>query len=351
MKVELLSVADVINWDKYVLKHDRSLFNASYQFRTFLRHLLPSNCIPFYFLAKEGNDVLGVLPSFCSRGSMGAVLNSMPWFGSNPGGMADSMSVQKALLEAFLDTAEWTKCISATFITRPFEDLAFYDDFFSNYEHLEDERIGAITTLPSYQDAVQFSDDLLNLVHQKTRNQIRKSWRFCQVSEKQDFSFLEKIHQENMEAVGAPVKSKEFEIIKNQLKPNEDYKMFIAWHGGEPVAGLLLKYFNKTVDYLVPAIDVNYRHFDPLHSCIYYGMVDAAQNGFKYWNWGGSKLPGMESVLHFKQRFGADICKYKYYTFLPMGTNPFELIAPDYWLKNYPYFYVLPFKTKEAGKP
>jgi len=346
MIVELLNEDDLQAWDDYAGTHERSLFNSSYQFRNFLLRLLPKGSIPYYFVAKEYGQVVGILPSFICNGPFGPVMNSLPWFGSNPGVLADYDEVKINLLSAMMKAAEWTKCITATFISRPFEDVDLYDIFFDQYDHVVDKRVGTVTTLPDYAYRADFDKQLMAKIHQKTRNQIRKSLRFSNGREdKGCMKELAEMHRVNMFAMKAPVKKMEFDIISKAFKYGDNYRLYNATIGGESVAALLLKYFNKTVDYMTPAIKVEYRHLDPLHGLIYQAMTDAAKAGYKYWNWGGTTIPGMESVLHFKQRFGGESQNYTYYTRIlrqiPKGTTKQEL------LKGYPYFYVIPFRQIE----
>jgi len=216
--------------------------------------------------------------------------------------------------------------------------------------YFTDQRIGMVTELPEYKGAEDkdlFIHQLIKMYHPKTRNQLRKSVEMCRAeinNSDMAFDFLIKTHKENMEAVGAPYKTAEFDIIRT-MKTGEDYKLFTSYDKktDNPAAALLLKYFNKTVDYMVPATSAEYREINPLHILIHLAMIDAAQRGFKYWNWGGNTIEGMDGVKHFKRRFGAKELLYTYHTmqFRPLPTEA----TKESILKNYQYFYVLPFKN------
>lgn len=351
------SKEDIIDYSEFINKFSFASFNASLKFLYFLTQLLDKSCIPYYFIARnEDRQVVGVLPAFMKKGIYGAVLNSLPWFGSNPGVIADSPEVSEQLVDAFFKTAKWTNCVSATIISNPFHENQWdYKDLFCEKEegrYLEDYRIGTMTTLPdckSIEDKDLLEHQLIGMYHQKTRNQLRKSIELCraEVSYRPEaFEFLMKTHKENMEAVGAPYKTKEFDIIKT-LKENEDYKLFISYDKktDDPAAALLLKYYNKTVDYMIPATSLEYRSIDPLHILIHLAMMDAAQRGYKYWNWGGSLVVGMDGVKHFKSRFGGKTFPYTYHTLLFRPLEPW--VTKEAILEQYKYFYVLPFKEME----
>lgn len=350
-KVELLTDGDVQAWDNYAMRHTRSLFNCSIQFRRFLLNLLGPHCVPFYLVAKDAGLIVGILPAFVCKGVAGPVLNSMPWFGSNPGVLADYDQIKEQLLKAFMDIAEWTKCISATFISPPYEQTDFYDRFFEGYGiqgiQTGDSRVSAITTFPEYKDDVQFYEALMKQIHPKTRNQVRVAMRSCTVWENtssDEIKWLKDMHRQNMEQIGGPVKDREFDIITSTFEHEKEFKFYYATDPDDNImAALLLKYFNQTVDYMTPAVDPKYRGRNPMHALICQAMMDAAEKGFKYWNWGGTTIPGQEGVLHFKSRFGADLNMYKYYThvFKPISATK-EFLA-----ENYPYFYVLPYNQIE----
>jgi hypothetical protein len=332
------SISQWQEWDNYILKHERSLFNASSKFCSFFHQLSP-DATPMYIMAYYNGKLVGVLPSFLKKSPLGNVLNSNPWFGSNPGVMADNEYIEKSLLQQFLKIGEWSDCITATIISRPFQDTGIYEEVYGQCDFLTDERIGMITPL------IDNPDVMMQSFHSKTRNQIRKSYENCSWYKSDggsaDFDFLKIIHKQNMIAVDAPVKSQEFDIVRDNFRQGIDYDLYISLFGEITVAALLVKYFNKTVDYMTPAIDVNYRHLNPLHLLIFEAMKDTAKRGFKFWNWGGTKLPDQESVYHFKKRFGGQECKYQYYTMiyksLPRGLTPKKI------LQEYQYFYVLPF--------
>jgi hypothetical protein len=362
LKIDILiKQEDLAVYSDFIKSFSYTSFNSSLKFFYFLSALFKgANTTPYYLIAKDGDKIVGVLPAFLKRGKFGAVLNSLPWFGSSPGVIADSSEIANELIISFFKVAEWTNCLSATIIENPIHDfvetradkMVDYDKVFGEYPegiYFEDSRVGMITRLPSCNNEVELNvleAVLMSKFHAKTRNQIRKSIDLCYWKEdysNDSFVFLEKTHQENMIAVNAPYKQKEFSIIRT-LKQGKDYKLFVSYEkkSDEPVAALLLKYFNRTVDYMVPATKEDCRESNPLHILIYQAMFDAAKRGYFYWNWGGSLVDGMEGVKHFKRRFGAKEILYHYHTkqFRPLPS----FITTEMLLENYPYFFVIPFK-------
>ena len=376
MQITVLMEKDESAYTNFLLRFERSSMVASLLFRDFLQKMTyPS--IPYYLVAKEGEDIVGVLPAFLKKGKYGSVLNSLPWFGSNPGVISNDVEAASLLVGAFLKTAEWTDCLSATLIAAPFDEFQEDEIYSASFSGgLVDSRVGAVTILSNFSgfelhnqlekrikedqsisDRINDMDEypiteLFKSIHSKTRNQIRKSYKENFVGrcnpdrpliENAALDFLMQAHKDNMQKIGGPVKSKEFEII-GKWQVGKDCNLYVSRQKetGHHTAALLVVYFNKTVDYWVPAISVDYRHLCPLHGLIFQAMTDAAKRGFKYWNWGGTTIPGMEDVLHFKTRFGGQTCEYKYYTkmfkTLPAAIDEKDLMA------TYPYFYVMPKK-------
>lgn len=351
METKLLTRELDGKYDEFLLSQERSLFNASTVFRNFILRLCP-DALPYYFVAMEGSEIVGVLPSFVKKGPLGPVLNSMPWFGANPGVVVknDDPQIAYSLMVAMVKASRWMNCFSMTFIEPPTPNPLDYSSLFGD-QAFSEERIGMITPLPPFAQPQAFAENLMKVFHPKTRNQVIKSIECCDAYESymdEDWTFLKEKHREGMLNVGAPVKEKEFDIIRRNLLRGNDYKLYVAFTKGENperAGALLVEYFNKTVEYITPVVDVNYRHLCPMNLLIFSAMGDAAQRGMKWWNWGGTKLPSQEGVYHFKKRFGAVESRYRYHTCvfgdILVGVKPSWLRA------NYPYFYVMPYSLLE----
>jgi len=349
IKTEILTKKREEEYEEFLLKDERVLFNSSLKFRALMRQVTGAD--DYYLVAIEDDKIVGTLPTFLKTNkNYGNVLNSLPWYGSNPGISVDPTCINRqqikiALLNAFSELAQEKKCITSTIISRPFEvDLGLYD-VYTEYNYL-DSRIGMVTTLPKCSDDIENS--IMAKIHSKTRNLVRKAQKsnikFYHDGRDETLRFLAETHRKNMEEVGAPPKGKSlFNDMSKLFLYDKDYRIYIAELNGVKIAALLLKYFVKTVDYFTPAIVADYRSYQPLNLLIFNAMLDASRNGFRYWNWGGTTLPSQEGVYHFKKRWGSEECQYKYFTrcYGDMGT--LLSLRKDVLLKEYPFFYVVPF--------
>ena len=243
----------------------------------------------------------------------------------------------KRLIEVFWRAT--SVFFSATLIEKPF------DPFSSVYHEegsvFQSSRIGLMTKI--FDDEKMLKDSF----HSKTRNMIRKAKKsnietYIHLN---SIDEIQKIHKENMEAIGAPVKPDSFfDWLKTIPKGIECYN---ALYEGEIIAGLILLRQKSTVEYFMPVIKKEFRSFAPLDLLIFKAMKDQARSGVLYWNWGGTTLPGQEGVYRFKKRFGARESNYYYHTRTSAETLK-KLGAADL-KKEYPYYFVVPFDQLPAG--
>ncbi|MGD0780431.1 MAG: GNAT family N-acetyltransferase [Dehalococcoidales bacterium] len=357
LQIKLLKPEREDEYTRLILSDERSLFNSSLKFRELLRRVTGAS--DYYLIALEGGKIVGALPAFLKlNAKYGNVLNSLPWYGSNPGIVVDSSNpdrqqVKINLLNAFHELAQEKQAVTSTIITRPFEvDQELYQKY-TKYNYL-DSRIGMMTPLPEFGENIDA--DLMSIIHSKTRNLVRKAqksgMKFYHDNSQEALRFLADTHYKNMVEVGAPPKESElFETLAAILNYDKDYRIYIAELDGVKTAALLLTYFNKTVGYFTPAIVEEYRSYQPLNLLIFNAMKDAAEKGFRYWNWGGTTLPSQEGVYHFKKRWGSQECTYYYYVRSYGNIDHLLAASKETLLSEYPYFYVLPFsQLKNQGK-
>ena len=317
------------------------------KFRRLLRALLGAeDC---YFIARDAaNRIVGALPALLTRNYDGAaVLNSLPYYGSN-GGLLEfdgDLDVRIRLIEAFEAHATASRCVASTIVTSPFEtDLGFYERHVRF--DLRDERIGQVTTLP-----VSASErDLFGQFHRKARNAIRKAQQLpltiSRERDEQAMRFLVHAHQASIVAKKGVAKSERFFSCALQtFEYGREVEVWAARHGSRLVAALLVFYFNQTVEYYTPVVVPEYRAWQPLSLIVLEAMIAASARGFRFWNWGGT-WHSQQSLRRFKKRLGASDYRYCYYTRV-LDADVLER-SPSELLERYPNFYVVPFRTSTA---
>lgn len=317
--------------------HPAALFFHSPAYLEFLCELLGAANHSLLALDAAGK-VLGALPLLGMQGAAGLVLNSLPFYGSHGGTLADEHAVAAALLQAYSVLAAAPQCAGATLV----ENLRDRWDYTALKPSYTDERIGQITPIAH---AGEHAARLMESFHFKTRNMVRKSQRggFEVRVDNDALDILEAMHRENLAALGGIAKPPRFfSLIRKHFTPGRDYRLSFAYKDGRVAACLLLFYFGSTVEYFVPATQVEYREMQPLSLLIFEAMTDASQRGYRWWNWGGT-WKTQDGVYHFKKRWGTEDHPYRYHTVLNRADIldwPREKI-----LAEYPFFYVVPFSA------
>jgi len=353
MKIDInfLSLEQEPEYESFLLSNHLSQLFYSLKYRDLLKSFL--KCEAIYLLARSKGKIVGVLPSFLKTNKeYGNVLNSLPFYGSHGGVFLDESLVEsnkglvaKNLLNAFNDLCQRYNIVSATIVSNLYNgDSGWYEKYYPYT--FKDTRIGQMTVFPSCHEDFMIGECLMYILHQKTRNLIRKAYKSeieWSTEAKGSLEFLARVHKENINTLGGIAKSWTFfELIPKIFKYDKDYRVYIATLHGEKIAALLVFYYNKTVEYFTPAIVAEYRNLQPNSLLIFEAMKDAIKRGYWYWNWGGTSS-NQESLHHFKERWGTRDYPYYYYTKVYGDDSKLKALTEKRILNEYPYFYVLPF--------
>ena len=205
---------------------------------------------------------------------------------------------------------------------------------------LTDYRIGQFSRIGR---DVNHAEALMESFHHKTRNVVRKAQKqqFTASVDNRMIGFLFDVHRENLAAIGGRAKSHAFfEQFPRGFRENDDYRIWVARDGEEPVAALLLFYHRTTVEYYMPVVREAYRERQALSLLIFESMVDASQRGYTLWNWGGTWAT-QEGLHLFKSRWGTHDTPYTYYVQVN-DVRVYHATRNDL-LAEYPDFFVIPF--------
>jgi hypothetical protein len=308
-------------------------------------------CDTWLATAHRGSQLAGVLPFATRTTAMGTVINSLPWYGSYGGcHLADAGDavVREGLLREFARRARAPGVLSAQLTVRPDEvpHQATYAEALG--ECVEHPLRLQWNTLPD--DGPDLEERLLQGYLQKTRNLVRKSlkqgFELVEADDDAAWDFLVRTHTENMQVIGGqPKPASHFQALRRHI-PAPRRKLLVARHDGQPAAAMLLLLFNRTVEYVTPVIQHDFRPLQPLSFLILEGMKLCAREGFGHWNWGGT-WESQATLHHFKEGFGARTIPYCY---LVHGTpeNVAAMKASFAAARAaFPYFYLYPFHLLE----
>ncbi len=348
-KLNVNNAEDLDAINSFLERQDIALLYCSSEYIVLLHHYIKNSSVELW-VVKDKERIIGYLPvMFKDNLNYGIVCNSLPFYGSNGGAIVckefnseQKNEIRNKLLEAVLKSIKEKRCIAATFITNPL-DSDFNKWIGTNLSYqLTDERIGQLTPLPQV-DSDSIENVLLASFEDPRPRNIRKAQKEGVVVytsyDDVAFDFLYQTHYENITSINGIPKEKEFfELVKKNM-PRTMYRIYIAEKDGEKI-GALLFYFNKTVEYFTPAIVEKTRSLQASSLLIYKAMVDAAVDGYHWWNWGGTWLT-QGGVYDFKKKWGTLDFPYYYYTCI--YDSSVLLHSKDVLLKEYPFFFVAPF--------
>ncbi len=335
MEIEKLTQAYYKQYHDFLMGKKESLIYYSLKYRDLLVNLL--QCNSDYLIAVEKGHIFGILPLMIKNGTYGKIINSLPFYGSNGGILAANKEAYQLLLKEYNKIVNSKDVAAATLISNP-----LINQDYSQISHdLIDQRIGQWTPFLNKEDP---EDSLMKRFHYKTRNMIRKAQKSGIIVQKDNaqMEFIKKTHIENMKAIGGKFKSDLFfSLVGSHFLCETDYNIYTASKDGQLIAGLLVFYFNQKVEYFTPVVKKEFRTFQPLSLIIYHAMIEAAQKGFTWWNWGGTWLT-QEGVYRFKKRWGAIDKEYTYYT--KINNHDIFNKRKEELLHHYDHFYVIDFK-------
>jgi hypothetical protein len=340
MKVILLERDMEESYEEFLSKHREALLYYSIKYRDFLVELL--DCEPLYLLAMNKGEIRGILPLMRKKGSYGYIYNSLPFYGGYGGVIADNKEAFSFLYDEYNSLINKDSVGASTIVSNP-----LIKEHHCIPKHNEiDERIGQFTELLFDKNSIE--DALFSKIDSSARRNIKKAIR-SGIKIKVDntkMTFLKDIHYENMEAIGGRPKPERFFNLIDKHFEDRDYKLYVASLDDEPIAALLLFYYDNVVEYFVPAIVNEFRTYQPLALIVYSAMIDSAKRGYTLWNWGGTWLT-QDGVYRFKKKWASLERRYLYYIYIK-NLKIYEASKKDL-MNEYNNFYVVPFDKLKGG--
>jgi hypothetical protein len=318
----------------FLRRRPTSLVYQSLAYQRLLTQLLPAEQRSLVVL--DNGAIRGALPLLSRQGPYGRVYNSLPYYGSHGGVIADDAASAGMLISALNEIASADDTAAATLVANPLEAV----DYGALAHDLTDFRIGQWTPIDY---PAEHAQRLMDTFHSKTRNMVRKAEKggVKVARDEGALDFIATVHRENMAEIGGRAKAPRFfELVAACFRAGAEFRVTIARLDGTPVAGLLAFYFNRTVEYFTPVVRKEHRDTQALSLAIFAAMTEASQEGYRWWNWGGT-WASQDGVYRFKKRWGSLDKRYTYYTRVRNAALK-EIAAPQL-LQAYPDFYVRPF--------
>ena len=334
-----------------------AMFYHSLEFLRFISSFIEAR--PLVILCREESRLVGALPVFIKRNAkFGAVLNSLPFFGSHGGALvmedlAESAArqVRESLIQHLTKEVWRAEDISfATIITSPYEkDLRAYENAGPRYI---ERRLTQMVTMP--QEATE--SEIARTFEKRCRWAIKVATeehvlvRVMDSFEKVAIDEIYGMHLENAAKIGAvPKPWAFFEHLTSFFVIHRDFDIYLAEHAGRLIAALLVFYFKGFVEYYMPVVKPEYRSLNPTNLLILKAMTKAVSRRLTIWNFGGTGK-AMKGVYLFKRSFGSGDYEYHCLTYGLSDSNSELLHLTPQELRNaYEWFYVIPYAALSSN--
>jgi hypothetical protein len=299
---------------------------------------------PLYLLAYANDKVAGFLPLRWRNGSLGPVINGLPFFGPNGGPIftcdksIETIAILNALVVALADLSAELKAISVVLYTPFLADPTPIKRVFNPDRIIE-----------KFTQYIEMTKSPMQWPTRSRRAIIRAKKRACQIriGTSEDISQLLDIYHENCAAADISLKPDEyFYQVVNHLCPAGIARFTVAERDNRIVACLITIQCGKTVSYNVPCSRFKDRTLQANSLLIDESVHYFRDCGFLYWNWEAS--PSREHpVYEFKSYWGSDEAAYQILIRYPYGVTVFQGVSPKDIADAYPYYFVVPFSNLE----
>jgi hypothetical protein len=337
VEARLLDQSEEEKYEHFLAAQPDALIYYSSRYRRFLEAML--ECRSEYWVAVRGDDIVGILPVMALDSAHGGVVNSLPFYGSHGGAFAADHEAATCLQDRWNSLAREPGIAAATMVEHPTRRT----DATSVVHTDTDRRFAGFTQLRSSEAGLR------TMIDGSARRNIRKAERSdVRVSvDNAAWDLLEEIHLDNMTAMGGNAKPHAFfELLPQHFEAQSQFRIYVASIDKEPVAALLLLYFGTTVEYFTPVTRSDARTSQPMALLLRDSMLDAARDGYRQWNWGGTWAMD-DGVGRFKRKWGAQFSEYQYH--VQVNDDALRDETPQHLLDWWPGFYVLPFSALRSS--
>jgi hypothetical protein len=310
MRVTVVDAGADPRWDEFVRGHPDA---GAYQLSAWARVLAEAyGYTPRYLALEEGERVTGVLPLMSSYGIVtGKRLRSLPVVGS-VGPLAASDDGYRALLEAACRLTESSGARSWTLHSR-----------LGGYERLVPglRLAGGFKTwvAPLPGDAEE-----LRAGWKKSQNNLWRSLRKADRSGvtarmadgEDDLRRFYTLYEENVRRHRSlPYSWRLFALTRKLLSEAGVYRLVVAEHDGQVVAGGVLNVFRSNIDLVYNASSSDHLDLRPNHAVYWQAISWGIENGYRTYTMG--QAPEGGSLARFKQQWGGEPVDRFRYEFRP----------------------------------
>lgn len=310
-RLSTMKIADIVReqideskWDAYVRAHsDGTLYHLSGWKNAITRTF---GHRPSYFVALEGDTIVGVLPLFSIKTLFsGRKLVSIP-FAMYGGILADSAELEQSLVDFAQNLYQREKA-----------------DFLE-YRYVHDRKMNLAKNehYVYYVKQIEDSDEaILTAVPRKSRATIRNAYKKFGLTSRTgiDMDTMYRLYSINKRNLGSPAYPRKFfETLVDEF--GKDAGMLFVYYNSTPIASVLYFVYGDTVMPYFSGADKTHYHLGG-NNVMYYELLKFARaQGYRYFDFGRSRV-GTGSG-NFKKNMGFEPEPLHYYTYTHKKTVP-----------------------------
>jgi len=355
-KIDLLTEGEEEAYKDFLAQCTRSSVQYSLDWRNTIRDLGKDE--PFFLVAKENNEIVGILPLYYYRSKLGNLLTTIAWH-TISGIMLSNASVDKervrVLYEAFLDysvkLAKELDCTALSISTNPFlDDKEFYSEYLETDYSMEN--------FIQYIDLREIFDKQGNAIHANYVGRTNLS-RNLKTAGLQNTIFSDEdtrdkidecfcIYSKRMDELHAtPVPKNMFDSIHKNMVSNGKGKFIFALNQEKIISAALVLYNDRMLDAYMMCMDSEYRQMRSNFLIIYHIMKWANDNGISIFNWQSSPSRG-NGVFRWKEQWGSRELASLYLTKIFGDISQWKNTDLSELREAYRFHYLLPFNLLKS---
>jgi hypothetical protein len=315
---------------------------------------------PFFVLAKQNDEIVGVLPLYYYRSKLGNLLTTIAWhtitgiMSTKTGFDEETERVTyRALLNYSIVLARELDCAALSIATNPFlDDERYYSEYF--------EADFSMENFVQYIDLYEIFDRQGTPIHPNyvgrtnlSRN--LKKAELCKtiVSDEATKNNLEeyfRIYLKRMRELQAnPVPNELFDSIQKNLVSKGKGKFVFAHNQGKIISAALVLFNDRIMDVYMMCMDSEHKELRSNYLITYHILKWAKLNGISILNW--QSAPGRgDGVYRWKEQWGSRERTFQYLTKIFGDTNQWKDMDQRKLREAYSFHYLLPFNLLKGDK-
>ena len=361
LKTDLLTRQEEALYENFLNKCRFSSVQHSVDWRNTISDLGKDE--PFFIVAKENNEIVGVLPLYYYRSKSGNLLTTIAWHTISGIILSETATAKeterggyRALLDHSIELAKELDCTALSIATNPFlDDKEYY------VERLQPDY--RMENFIQYINLNEIFDEQGNAVHPNyarrsnlSRNLRRAEIQNTVISDEPTRDNVEeclRVYSKRMKEVHAtPLPNEMFGSINKNLVSKGKGKFVFAFNQGKIVSAALVMFNNRLIDAYMMCMDSEYRETRSNFLITYYLLKWASQRGISILNW-QSAPSKKDGVYRWKEQWGSRELTFLYFTKILGDISQWKNMDLDGLKQAYGFHYLLPFnllKSKDNSR-